>query len=410
MRLNIRPSLLVPLLILSAAAATMFFSSSKSQITPEQCAQTGFPVMFIDTMAGKKIGRHSYTAARYELDGHSGGCSVRGRGNTTWQTRELYKKPYLLRLEEEAPLLGMNSARKWVLIANTADKSFLRNSYCIMRLGRIWSRMKRIPQGRPLSLFLNGKYNGSYLLFEKIEIAPGRMSLPGEGSFLATVNSRLNKEWNFITARGIKISIRMEGRTESEYKAMEKAVQNAEDILFSGGFTDAGTGWRSVLDEDSFIDWYLANEFPKNHDAKFQASCWFLYDSVQQKIFMGPPWDFDISCGNIRWDGCENPEGLYVGTDKWYGRLFEDESFVRNVRARWKETRAEVSASFLWIQEEADALRPLVELNDSVWRSIGRRQWPHAPGWKQRKTYQSEVDYMLDFLQKRAQWLDEEFS
>lgn len=391
------------LAIFSAAAIAIFALSAQAQITPETVRGAGFPVLFVDTLAGKNIGRNDYVAARLELDGVSTECKIRGRGNTTWETRELYKKPYLLKLGEPLPLLGMPPARKWVLVANAADKAFIRNSYALLVLSKIWGRMAWVPQGRPVSLFLNGKYNGSYMLFEKIEVAPGRLELP-HGSFLAVVNSRQNKEWNFVTSRGTKVSLRMDA-AEEEYISMQRRVQEAEDAIFGDGGGD-----EQKIDVASFVDWYLVNELTKNHDAKFQASCYFYYDADADKIFMGPPWDFDISCGNISWDGCQNPEGFWVRNDQWYARLFEDEAFARAVKERWQETRAQIEDSFAWIDEEAARLSAFCELNDAVWRTIGHRQWPHAPGWKSRKTYESEVAYMKDFLQKRAAWLDDAFA
>ena len=395
--------LTISLALFSAAALVMFVLSSEAQITPETARAAGFPLMFVDTPAGKGIGRNEWVSARFETDGLSAECKIRGRGNTTWETRELYKKPYLLKFDEPQPLLGMHSARKWVLIANAADKAFIRNSYALHVLSKIWGRMAWVPQGTPVSLFLNGKYNGCYMLFEKIEIAPGRLELP-HGSFLAVVNSRQNKEWNFRTERGTKVSLRMDA-TEEEYLLMQRRVQEAEDAIFG----DDG-GYEQKIDVASFVDWYLVNEFTKNHDAKFQASCYFYYDAAADRIFMGPPWDFDISCGNINYDGCENPEGFWVQNDQWYKRLFEYEDFARAVRERWQETRGDIEESFAWIDEEAERLRDLCELNDAVWRTIGHRQWPHAPGWKSRKTYESEVAYMKGFLQERAAWLDGAFA
>ena len=395
--------LTISLALFSAAALVMFALSSEAQISPETVRAAGFPVMFVDTLAGKGIGRHDWVSARFETDGLSAECKIRGRGNTTWETRELYKKPYLLKFDEPQPLLGMHSARKWVLVADTADKAFMRNNYALHVLSRIWRRMAWVPQGRPVSLFLNGKYNGCYMLFEKIKIAPGRLE-PAQGSFLAVVNSRQDKEWNFRTERGTKVSLRIDA-TEEEYLLMQRRVQEAEDAIFGDG-----GGYEQKIDVASFVDWYLVNELTKNHDAKFQASCYFYYDAAADRIFMGPPWDFDISCGNISYDGCENPAGFWVQNDQWYKRLFEYEDFARAVRERWHETRGEIEESFAWIDEEAERLRDLCELNDAVWRTIGRRQWPHAPGWKSRKTYESEVAYMKGFLQERAAWLDGAFA
>ena len=397
----------IPLALLALLSLLMFLLSAQSRISNETCEKLGLKVMYIDTLAGKKISSKSdWVPSRYELAGFSGGCKVRGRGNTTWVTRELFKRPYLVKLDEGQPLLGGESARKWILMANTADKTSLRNSYARFLATQVWNRMRWTPDASFVALFLNGKFNGLYELTEKIEFES--LSLP-EGSFLAVVNSKLNKEYNFITAHDTKVSIRMDDKSTGEYERMRRTVQAAEDALFSDGFTTEG-GWRSFFDEDSFVDWYLVNEFTKNHDAWFQSSCWFYFDSSSNKIFMGPVWDFDISCGNVSWDGCDDPEGFFVNTDQWYKRLFEDERFRAKVCERYSQTQSQLSASFEWIQREATSIKPLVELNDTVWHNIGHRQWPHAPGWRTRKTYESEVAYMMDFLQKRKNWMDKAFS
>lgn len=396
------------LAILSLFLIMMFSNSSKNQISPEKCEEIGLSVMHIDTMAGKKINsKINYVTAMYEAEEFSGSCKIRGHGNTTWQTRELYKRPYLLKLNKSAPLFGMKQSKKWILMANTADKTSLRNEYAYFLARNVWNRMKWTPDARFAAVFINGKFNGLYQVTEKVEYE--KLSLP-EGSFLATVNSRLNKEWNFRTQRGTKISIRMEQKSEAEYKKMEQIIQNAEDVIFSPDFKSAEKGWQSVIDEDSFVDWYLINEFTKNHDAKFQASCYFYYASQAKKIFMGPLWDMDISCGNINYDGCQDPEGFWVNKDQWYKRLFEDEYFAEKVAERWNETKQKLISSFDWLENESKNVKPFVMLNDSVWHNLGRRQWPHAPGWKNRKTYESEVDYMTDFLKKRAQWMSNEYS
>jgi spore coat protein CotH len=400
---------ILPPVILSALAVFFFVESSKNRISPEICEKSGFPVMFVDTLAGKKISsKTEYVSARYELDGKSGECKIRGRGNTTWQTRELYKKPYLLKLSAAESFLGMAESEKWILMANTADKSFLRNWYGIISLGKIFKNQKWIPDGKPVFLFLNGKFNGAYFLFEKIEMAKNRLELP-EGSFLAVVNSRMNKEFNFVTDHGTKISICSEGN-QDDFLKMQKIIQRGEDAIFSGNSDDAQKGWRHFLDENSFADWYIVNEFTKNHDARFQSSCFFYYDSSAEKIFMGPPWDFDIAAGNISWDDCENPAGIFVGQTQWYAKLLQDEEFFRAVKNRYRENRGKLQDSIDEIKIQGEKLKFMAELNDSVWPNLGKRQWPHAPGWKNRRTYMSEVQYLTDFLQKRMEFFDDFFA
>lgn len=62
-----------------------------------------------------------------------------------------------------------------------------------------------------------------------------------------------------------------------------------------------------MIDENSVIDWYIVNEFTKNNDAIFFSSVYIYYNPEDQKLHFGPNWDFDISCGNINYNGCDNP-------------------------------------------------------------------------------------------------------
>ena len=55
---------------------------------------------------------------------YSGTTSIRGRGNSTWSYP---KKPYNLKLDEKAEILGMPKHKRWVLLANWMDRTLLRN-------------------------------------------------------------------------------------------------------------------------------------------------------------------------------------------------------------------------------------------------------------------------------------------
>ena len=398
------------------------FISFDASISIEDCLALDMPVLAIETEGAKKIkSREKYLKANYALikaDGRaeSGKCKIRGRGNTTWETRELYKKPYLLKLDEEKPLLGFPAARKWVLMANTADKTSLRNFYAEHLATKIFGNFPWTPKSRYFSLFVNGQYEGLYALTEKIEAVAGRLPIrEEEGSFLFEVNSRQDKDFNFKSENGVFFSLRtnLDFVSDEEFLRRQDFIQNAENILFDtilekNSFSQIN--WRSLFDLNSFIDWYLINELTKNHDAQFKSSCYLYYDSAAKKIFMGPIWDFDISCGNIRWNGCENPEGFWVKDALWLKKLFENEEFVTLVKNRWLEKRAELQKSIEWIESTSKKLKPSVMMNDAVWKNIGHRQWPHAPGWENRKTYESEVEYMTDWLEKRILWLDKAIS
>ena len=337
---------------------------------------------------------------------------IRGRGNSSWTTFDTNKRSYLLKLDDETEAFGMKSARKWILQGNVTDKTSLRNAYAYYMGREIFRKAGWSPETQFANLFINGKYMGLYLLMEKAEIHQNRINLPtdpNDESFLAEVNSRLNRAWNFRSDKGVKFSIRKkEGAEQSYYRNAEQILKDFENVLFSEHFSDPETGYRAYIDFDSFVDWYIVNEFTKNHDAQFQDSCFLNYSSQNRRLHMGPIWDFDIACGNNTGE-CANPEGLFIQNRLWFERLWEDSYFREKVSERWKECRAKIEESFAWIEEQADFLETDANLDDKVWQRFGYRQWPNAPGYKNRKTYRAEVDYMKTWLQTRAAWLDKEW-
>lgn len=93
---------------------------------------------------------------------------LKGRGNATWACR---KKPYSLTLSTEENLLGMGCGEKWILLANALDESNLHN-YLAFELARK-TELGWTPGCAYVELYLNGEYNGLYLLTECVEVGGG---------------------------------------------------------------------------------------------------------------------------------------------------------------------------------------------------------------------------------------------
>ena len=45
-------------------------------------------------------------------------------------------------------------------------------------------------------------------------------------------------------------------------------------------------------------------------------------------------------------------------------------------------------------------------MNFTRWNKVGSYVWPNPKGYAERTTYQSEVDYMIDWLKTRYEWMD----
>ena len=61
------------------------------------------------------------------IEASEGELQIRGRGNYTWDWFE--KKPYRIKLDKKAPLLGFNKSKHFVLLAHADDNlGFLRET------------------------------------------------------------------------------------------------------------------------------------------------------------------------------------------------------------------------------------------------------------------------------------------
>ena len=439
MRARYSAVLCAALLLLSLAAALSFAFSASRRITVADCERLGFPVLLVETssLGGiKRKDKYERATVRYTDSDSAWSAKIRGHGNSTWKTPLTQKRPYLLKFDEPTSLVeGLPAARKWVLLANALDRSMLRNYYAEYLAHNVWNRMRWSPRSAFVTLFLDGKYMGLYGATEKPDITPGRIAFSGDG-FLAEIDSHSGRPYSFRGIDRLPFNIREPKTTDEDYARYAEKIIGLEHILYGNDFS-GDDGWTNYFDEASFVDWYLIEEFQKNYDAKFSNSVFMTYDYDEDRLFMGPVWDSDIGFGNTERSGfspssgygpllsshawremfptlaisekpsaVHNAEGFLINQDYWYNRLFSDARFVRAVKMRYAETRSALADSIRWLREQGAILNEAAELNDSVWHILGSALWPRAPGYRNRKTYLSEVEYLTNWCEQRMAWLD----
>ena len=434
--LRIRSRLIttVSLLVLMAACVFMFLMSAGNIITREQVDALGFPVICIDTEANKAIkSKEKYVKASFSIGGgKSLDCKIRGHGNSTWNNIFTQKKPYLVKLDREESLLGMDRSRKWLLIANSFDRSMLRNAYVEYLSHNVWNSMKWNPQSRFVSLYLNRKFMGLYCLSEKVEISDNRIEFEGEG-FLAEVDSHKGRPYSFWCP-GVKAQFNIrqpDSLSQEKYESYARIIQDFSASLLKDDFRGRD-GWMKFCNVESFVDWYLISEFSKNYDANFFNSVFMNYDYGTKKLSMGPVWDHDIAFGNNQKAASDvllpvefnlkagydmeannnsamDYDGFLINQFSWFRILFTDEEFVSLVKERWAQRRPELEKSIVWLEEQGRLLDDAGELNNRVWHVLGSDLWPRAPGFKSRTTYASEVDFLLEWTRGRMKFLDSMF-
>lgn len=120
-------------------------------------------VMVVD-----KDGNVDYSGALERIAGH---------GNGSWSTN-YDKLAYNIKLATSTGLLGMGKAKKWILLANKNDQTLVKN-----RITYDFSRLIGIeyePYVKPIDLYVNQQYFGSYLLCEKVELKSNRVGLKSD--------------------------------------------------------------------------------------------------------------------------------------------------------------------------------------------------------------------------------------
>nr|WP_300046217.1 CotH kinase family protein [uncultured Nocardioides sp.] len=389
---------------LAVAASTVVLSpASGREPTPTEraTAAVGWPPaaptqLVIDT-AGAVIDREDYVAGTVTLDGVTRVTEVRGRGNSTWGWA---KKPYKLKLEDDAALVGSREYDEWVLLAGYGDRSGLRTAAAFAVAAQ--TRLGWTPRFRFVEVVLNGASQGLYLLTEQVEQGKGRVDLPDDG-YLLEFNKRYLRdgEPGFRTKRGSSIAFKDPDEiTKKQRRQVRGAVTRFEKVLYGPGFADPKTGYAAYVDVKRIIDWYLVEELFANQDSNFQSSVHFSW--VPGKRFrFGPVWDFDLSAGT-KWRSTSSPESWYTRTGKhWISRMLEDPAFSRRVKSRWARLRPAADAVVSQLRVASATLEPLAEAD---WR-----QW-HADGtdleWTRHATTRNgEVAFLEDWLSQRVRWL-----
>ena len=164
--------------------------------------------------------------------------TIRGRGNSTWWCD---KKPYRLKFPSKTKLLakadGTNDyadAKNWVLLANAADKTMLRNALTREVGLRIAEKtglqaLPYYPAYRFVDLVVNDVYVGTYQISDHTQILKGRINIDADnGWFLEGVMGNAFLEEPYIEmGSGMKYTVNVKNPEDDFYTPeVEQAIKD----------------------------------------------------------------------------------------------------------------------------------------------------------------------------------------
>ncbi len=349
---------------------------------------------------------------------------IRGRGNSTWGWP---KKPWKVKLDEKAPILGMPADKEWALLANYSDRTLMRNIVA-MKISEICG-FSWTPRMRSVEVYLNNDYQGVYTFCEHKKVSPDRVDInlveagdnSGDkvtGGYYFEIEENQDETTCWYTSMGVPMMFsEPEEPTSQQLEYVKGYFNDFESVLYSDYLADPDKGYAKYIDVKSFIDYYILQELTKNIDGNLRKSS-FITKERGGKLEMYHVWDFDLTlgnCGYFNWMVGNGPEGFWIKDfssnctpgDNWFNLMMNDSAFVGKLQTRWNELKPELEAVVSFIDEQALSLDKARVRNFNKWDINVSVDWVNFPSLG---SYEKEVLYLKEFYSGRLNWLDKEIN
>ena len=339
------------------------------------------------------------------------------------------KKPYRIKFDKkQRPLDAPAKAKKWTLINNYGDKTLMRNMIAFEVARQVG--MEYVSYIRPVDVILNGEYKGCYQLCDQIEVGDGRVpvtemeetDISGDeltGGYLIEVDAYASSEisW-FQSSRGIPVTIKSpdDDKITSEQTNYIKSYFNKlENAAYSVKYDSPTTGYRTLLDINSFLQHFIVGEVSGNTDTYWST---YMYKKRNDpKFYVGPVWDFDLAfendnrtypinnktCYIYQWVNSSSAGTMEVLVERI---VVNDTRTAGDLLKMWSATRANgMSGESLcdFVDKWAAEMDASQRLNFMRWDILNTKvhQNPQASG-----SYEGEVAWVKNYLRERIAWMD----
>lgn len=335
--------------------------------------------------------------------------SLKVHGNSTAAAE---KKPYNLKFDHKTDVLGMGAAKKWVLLANCFDPTLMRNS-----IGFEFARkmgMSYTSNQCYVELWIDGLFKGCYVLVEPVESGDSRVQIDSDNNefLMQYEHDRVDPDSTYITTTNGNLRFELKDPdepTSSQKTFAAKKTNLLVDALLSKNYSNV----LKYIDEDSFVKYYVLNEFLKTRDIRF-SSAFFYYKGG--KFYAGPAWDYDLSSGNCNpnyyakyFEQGESYQGAWANVAPFYRYLTRYSEFNDKVKSTFKKYSTYMKNLYQsggWIDQTSAKYKNVFARNfDEAGWDVSK-----AYSWKVQlppmATYQANVNYLKTWLSNRYSWME----
>ena len=361
---------------------------------------------------------------QYQSGDFEGTGAVKGRGNTSWGQP---KKPYSIKLDSKKSLLDIPKTKKYAIVASYSDPSFLRN-YMTYKAGLLLDGIGYVPKCEFVEVYLNGSYNGIYLLVERVDIESNKIDIEEASADELTGGYLIEKDvrdkidfssdlwfncpyWAnqnqdyFVLKTPEPDDAALANRMRQYLEAYMQRVHNAIMGQSSESYTQ-------YVDVDSWVDFIIVQELAKNIDGNMKTSCYMYKQAQDDKLYFTAPWDFDLAYGNpeTTWNNadyqhndyydCPNatsPSDFMVinSSAPWFDKLYDDhEEFSSALKERYAQYRRSMIPAMLAMMDEQGAyLSNAMPSDEALWH----------------RNFHSGLASLRSWFNSRVAWLDGEW-
>ena len=374
---------------------------------------------WVEASFSLRLGSKEFASGDYDGVG-----TVKGRGNSSWGYP---KKPYSIKLDKKASLLDIPKTKRYAIIPSYYDPSLMRN-YITYKGFQDLEGIGYVPRCEFVDVYLNGEYNGIYILVERIDVESSKVDIEEATAENITGGYLIEKDlkgridfsddlwfncpyWANQT-KDYFVCKAPEPDDPELWAQMRAYLENYMQLIHNSIMNGEGEPYTEYVDTSSWVDFIIVQELAKNIDGPMKTSCWMYKDRDDDHLYMTAPWDFDFAYGRVTWTNASEEHNDYYdcppantadgfmiinSSNPWMDHLYDTvPEFNLALKERYTQYRHTlIDDLFPMINEQAAYLSIAQEANHELWPVTG--------------SFPTGVVRLRSWLTDRIAWLDEQW-